>query len=191
MPQHGLVPRACIWGIGIALLIPGGLALGQDLPPKAATWQQQPVSDELIDQAVKAATKYLYKYAEQSPSESWESIKPTEYDAAVKDATKNGGTNSVTGQYTGVTSLVLMALLKSGADENDPHIQKAVKFVMSARPTQTYANGLRGALLGTVRQKTQQAYKKEIDFEKQWLMDAIFKSGMYSYNPPADDNPRP
>ena len=166
---------------------------GQDAPPpKPANWTEQPVNDELIDQAVKKAIDYLFKYAEQSPNGSWETIKPSEYDAAVKekDPAKAGGTNSILGKYTGQTSLVLMALIRSGVSEDDPHVKKAIKFVMSVRPTQTYANGLRGALLGTVQKSTQKDYKKEIDYEKQWLMDALFASGTYRYQPPRDDPER-
>jgi hypothetical protein len=167
---------------------------GQDAPAaKPQNWTDQPVSDKLIDDAVKKAIDYLFKYQEQSPGGNWETIKPTEYEAAMKELAKDptkDGVNSIPGIYSGASSLVLIALLKSGVKPDDPHIQKGIKFVMSVRPTQTYGNGLRAALLGTVSKKIQKAYKKEIDYEKQWLMDALFASGTYRYTPPANDGER-
>ena len=162
---------------------------GQDAP-KPANWTEQPVSDELVREAIKRGIDYLFKFQDQSPNSNWETIKQSEYEAAAKKPADNMGPNSITGQYSAPTSLVLMALLKNGLRPDNPHFQKAVKFVMSVRPTQTYGNGLRSALLGTVNRKTQNEYKKEIDYEKQWLLEALFASGTYKYNPPANDPER-
>ncbi|MDD4888914.1 MAG: DUF4159 domain-containing protein [Phycisphaerae bacterium] len=180
--RHRTLPLlAAMWATAFASANLFGQA-----PPK--TWQEQPLTPQLVDRAVARGVKYLW--ASTKPDQFWEMHPAAAYHKAMKENRPEvlRAPNSMPGTYGAHTSLVLLALLKSGAKVDDPRVQQAVNFLLELKPTQTYGNALRGALLASLNIPGK--YRTEIEYEKQWLLDAMFIDGVYGYSPPLNQAER-
>ncbi len=169
---------ACaLLGLGAAV------ARGQSGPPPAhpATWQEQALSDELIDQAIARGLEFL-RQTQHKQDGHWEQSSLENYRSEQADPKANKGDNSTLGIYGGTTSLVLLAMLKAGVSEKDPDFQRGLKFVLDIEPTQTYARALRGALLASLERPKD--YARQAEADKNWLIKAMYSDGTFSYQPP-------
>lgn len=93
-----------------------------------------------VDEAITKGQAFLFK--EMNTAGNWEEAVQPLPDGA--DNVRNPIVQSpLGGQWGGRTSLALYALLASGADSQDPRLERAVTFVKTADLRGTYALGLR------------------------------------------------
>jgi hypothetical protein len=91
-----------------------------------------------VEQAIDRGRDFLFK-AQQNGN--WEAVQ-----ARVPAAGEPG--SIVNGQWGGMTAIATLALLASGVDANDPHVQQAVAFLRKAEVIGNYALGLRAQVWG-------------------------------------------
>lgn len=173
--------------LALVLLLPAA-AFGQQ-SPRPANWREQPLNDQLLEEAVRKAVDYLWSV--QHKEGHWEKHTIAELQQAARDPGQRTATNSVPGIYGGATSLVLMALLSAGEkperEATREKFSQAIKFLQACRPTQTYANGLLTAAFSSLDARSHQTQLRD---GRQWLLDAMYADGLYGYNPPANDAQR-
>lgn len=164
--------------IVIAVLLPAA-RLGAQQPK----WMETPLTDEAVEKCIQRGVEYLWK--QQHPKEHhWEYWTIDEW-KKIKDKPQayNGPK-----MFSGPTALVLLALHKAGQSQDDPRFVEALKFIAEADPEQVYSHGMRAALFASLnRPKT---FGRLMEQEKQWLLNAIFADGTYSYLAPKDDDAR-
>ncbi|MDD4890351.1 MAG: DUF4159 domain-containing protein [Phycisphaerae bacterium] len=158
-------------------------------PAKPKTWLEQPIDDATVNLAIQRAVAYLWQAAETNPNKTfnWESLPLANYVEEMKKPP--AGIHTAGGIYGGQTALVLLALAKANANnQDDERYRKALKTILELEPRQTYARGLRGALLATINRPDRPAtnYSKIIEADKQWLLDGVYIDGSYGYFQPAN-----
>ncbi|MCG3178458.1 MAG: hypothetical protein BIFFINMI_00785 [Phycisphaerae bacterium] len=165
---------ACIGLISLAVCLP---ALGAP-PAKPATWREQPLNDELVDQTIQRALEYLWKA--RNADGNWESLTEAEYARQIKDVKISDQPNNPATQYGGRTALVLLAMLKCGVSPEDPRFDKPLKWLADLRLERTYARGLRAALLSNLG-RSGEGYRRVMEDDKEWLLAAMHSDGTYGY----------
>lgn len=179
--------RAALWSGGVMALLTLSLLVGQahgqaPAPPKPKNWTEQPLTEDLVNKAVDRAVAYLWR--SQKPEGGWEPTPLAELEKLRKAGPAAGtAVNGPLGVDGGHTALALLALLKSGQKPDGEKFQLGLKYLKAAKPSQTYANGLRGALFASLNLNS--TYRREIEDSKTWLLEGIYPSGLYAYNPPA------
>ena len=87
-----------------------------------------------------------------------------------------------TGYRNGGTSLVLYALLKSGVPKGDPAVVRAVEWLKTAKPNETYTIGCQLMALLALRDPSHEAWMRE-------LLEALLRNqlsnGSFAYKPGA------
>ncbi len=82
--------------------------------------------------------------------------------------------------YGGRTGLCVYALLTAGADERDPTIRRAIRWLAAAKFDGTYAVAMRACALAAVRREPD---LKALAADAEWLIRAAGRSGAYTYAP--------
>ena len=114
-------------GPGFRFVVAVGFVLTVITPPPAPA-----ATPDEVNAAVRKGVDYLYKT--QNKDGSWE---------IVANPTTQGG-HEVTGkQWGGMTAMATYALLAAGENEQDPRLQRAVKWLGKADIVGTYALGLK------------------------------------------------
>ncbi len=98
---------------------------------------------------------------------------------------KRGSWNDLAQYPGGVTALCTLALLNSGVDPNDPHIQKALTNLRKLKPTKTYSVALQTmALCAAEPRRDQILIQKNV----RWLESNQLPEGLWSYPGAGGDN---
>ena len=134
------------------------------------------VDADQIQRAIDGGRDYLF--AHQSNG-NWETVQ-------ARDPTVTGGFNVADTQWGGLTALATLALLASGVDANDPHVQQAVTFLRRAELTGFYAIGLRAQVWGLLPPQpwTREAEAADLKLLVRGILtgrDAGPATGLYNY----------
>lgn len=150
---------------------------GPVLPPKGKTWPEQPLTDEYVQQSIRAGIAYLW--SRQHPTEfHWEPQTMDQWKKWAK-ATPKPGPLTVGGMHGGFTALTLVALLRAGVSPEDERFDKAYKWLIEQPMEQVYSRAMRAVLLGSLGPKRVPA--RLIEEDKRWLLNAAFNDGTYGY----------
>jgi len=124
----------------------------------------QPLTAEQVRAAIDGGVKYLLQ--EQNA--------------------KNGYWNEVVRYPGGVTALCTLALLNAGVEPEHPQIQKALAYLRTKPPTQTYSTALQTMVLSTAEPKRDLV---QIQRNVNWLESIQQPDGQWSYaQAPGGDN---
>ena len=139
------------------------LLIGICFPARVLFAQDQgPVTAEMVREAIDQGVQYLKE--QQSKRGTWNDM--AQYDG-------------------GVTALCTLALLNSGVPVDDPHIQKALRFLRTLKPKKTYSVALRTMVFSVAEPKTDLPL---IQKNVRWLESNQLASGVWSYPGGAGDN---
>ncbi|MCG3180488.1 MAG: hypothetical protein BIFFINMI_02850 [Phycisphaerae bacterium] len=163
---------------GVLVAAPAS-AHAQKKPAKPAKWTDQPLSDELVDEAIAKAIKHIW--SQQDPKEfSWEGTNYAQWKKEFDPKVWTGYNGP--GCFTGGSALTLLALTKAGESQEQERFRKAMEFIAQIQPTQTYARGLRAALWSSL-----DPFKARTELMKQegeWLLNAAYADGTFGYYSP-------
>ena len=121
-----------------------------------------PISAEQVRESIRRGVQYLL--GEQSPQGQW---------------------NDIPGNPGGVTALCTLALLNSGVEPSDPHIQKSLKYLRGLEPKKTYCVALRIMVFSAAEPRRDLML---IQRHAQWLEDTQMAGGGWSYPGSVEDN---
>lgn len=145
--------------------------------PKPRSWQEQPIDDATIDDAMQQAIQFIWKSINKDGN--WELYTQQQFAADTKPGNQTAGS-----VYSGGTALILMSLLRAGISADDARWDKAFKSIVEAQPAGTYARSMRAALFATMNRP--KLLGKLMDAEKDYQLQAVFADGSYGYLPPTN-----
>ena len=145
------------------------IALGAWIGPFAAAPARADVTDKQVAKAIRAGVNYLYQ--EQHKWGNWD----------VQDPKQGKGHEAK--QYGGWTAIACYALLSAGEQwQNNPKLEKPLKFLADIEIDGTYAVGLRAHVWPKLPDKsTQINFLEELREDAYLLINGINAGGAYRY----------